>query len=970
MVAGAATAVWIEIADCHTEFRAQFLTRRAYLRERMSENGTVLRRLALSAEAVLEAGARPSAQVEARFVAGRGFVLDDAPTRRRYAVSATVDADHPASDYFDLLAISERMLGKHVSQRYLVPQSNRIYLNGNEGRFAATLVGETSAGNSSQARYEQLSGLLRKQWPDVDALVRDVAAHPERAAQDVIWLPSRFDPVSSERVIGAALWVFDRRERPVMLIVETMNPVLFPADSDDGDSGSYTIVDRIGHGPVATTAVHVNDAMVALRAATNDRARNIEPRFVAGRFVVQDIIPDTDWRLVYVYSIRAIVKGLTPRLLVLMVVTLLGLMVLSGVVVLIDRRILGPAYRRAERLKEGEELNRTLIRTAPVGLALIAESDGTVRLRNDVMARYENPVYGEPLSRRIWRVFMAQVGDDPVASRRTLIDLDMPLMRVDDDACERNLLVNIVRVRYRGTDALLATIIDITARKQTEQSLVDARRAADQANKAKSVFLATMSHEIRTPLNAVLGNLELMKRGPLPDTQRRRLEIADSSSSALLRIVDDVLDLSRVEAGELHINSGRFDCAALMRDVTESFRPLATEKGLGLTCDIAPDMAPPRIGDPVRLRQIVSNLLGNAIKFTHTGTVRVTVRELQAHGLDAIEVAVADTGIGIPESAIPTIFAPYRQADDSIHRRYGGTGLGLALCQRLVDAMHGDISVRSKLREGSVFVVRVPLAVAVIEPAVDSADEPQVRPSEVLQTAVEREPLRVLAIEDHPASRLLLADQFREFGVDATIAENGAQALDMLAGNAFALVLTDLGLPDTDGWTLARAVLARDATMPIVGMTARIGERDALRCAEAGIRMLLRKPVSLGALQQALREHARGGGADTVSHANPERVTLTESMANTMREVTLASCASIDRALESGDAHGVMRELHSLSGGFASVGQQVLAELCSGLQQVVHDDGPGALVELWPALRLEMTSALDALQPSKRADAP
>ncbi|AIO45168.1 response regulator [Burkholderia cepacia] len=962
MMVCAGTAILIEISDYHAKFRAQFLTKRAQLRERMSENRAVLRRLALSAEAAMETRTRPTASVTAQFVARRGNVLlDDGAARRRFVASAVVDADHSAGEYLDLLATSEWMFRRRVPQRYLVPESRRVYLIGNQGRFAAMLARDAPTERRPESQYEHLAPSLQRQWPDVDALVREVAAHPDRASKDVIWLPTRLDPVSSERVVGAALWAFDDQERPVLLIVETMKPVVFQPVADDGDSGAYTIVDRVQPRIVTTSAVNVNDAMVALRATTTDSTPNIEPRFVSGRFVVQQAIPGSDWQLVYVYSMRAIVRGLAPRLLAIFLATLLGLTLLGVVIGVIDRRILGPAFRGATRLQEGERLNRTLIRTAPVGLALISESDGSIQLRNDVMAEYEKPIYGEPLSGRIWRMFMQPVDGRPSGGpRRRMIDQDVTLARVDDEESQWHLLVNIVRVRYRGMDALLCTVVDITARKQTEYSLVEARRAADQANKSKSMFLAAMSHEIRTPLNAVLGNLELMKRAPLPDLQRRRLEVVDSSSATLLRILDDVLDLSRVEAGEMSIDSVPFNLVALLRDVMASFHPLASEKNLCLTADVASDLTPYRIGDPVRLRQILSNLIGNAIKFTDAGTVCVSACERRGNEYDMVEVSVSDTGIGIAELAISTIFEPYRQADESIHRQYGGTGLGLALCKRLIEAMHGGISVRSNPGQGSEFVIQVPLAVAE-EPAIDSADAIPARPLDAPNAAPEGRPMpRALAIEDHPASRMLLADQFRELGIDATIVESGAAALDMLASQNFTIVLTDLGLPDTDGWTLAQAIRARDGTLPVVGMTARIGEGDAQRCAAAGIRMLLRKPITLGALQTALHEHARG----EVAAADTAPLPLTQLLVDTMREVSLASCASIDRALVSGDAQSIMRELHSLSGGFVSVGQRVLAELCGGLQQVVRDEGVGVFAQLWPALRAELESALDALRVS------
>lgn len=962
LCAGAAT--WVEVTEYHAAVRAHFLTQKSLVLTSLSTNSALLQRLAVLSTSIWESTARPSPRAEVEFTEQHGFLRREHGYANRIdAAVAAVDAEHPASSYMHLLALSERLIGKNAPR---IPEElgpTQIYVIGIDGRFAATRLRTTSGVAPPVARFERLPSTLLQAWPDVAEIVRRASAQ-SRYTDDVVWLSPRVDPVTSERLVRAASWVFDELDHPVALIVYEIRPERLLNGLDNGKGGGeFALLDRTGQVLLTPAAARNPQALDAGQASDGDRAKAAEPYFRGGRFIVHEAIPHTDWQLVYVYSVRSVLLGLAPRLIVITGLTLLGLAILFGGIALISRNILEPSYRRATRLQESERLNRTLIRTAPVGLALIAEVDGHVLSRNEVMARYEAGASSEPLSKRIWEAYVQTRSTGGATHRRAILGHEMTITRDDGDpAGGVHVLVNLVRVRYHGTDALLSTVIDITARKLTEQSLEEARRAADQANKAKSVFLATMSHEIRTPLNAVIGNLELMRRGTLPDVQRKRLEIADSSSASLLHILNEVLDLSKIEAGQLRIDAVPFDCVALLHAMAESFRPLATAKGLSLVCDVAPGWPRYRVGDPVRVRQVVWNLLSNAIKFTDAGTVTVTADGHRADEREQVDIRVIDTGIGIAETAQATIFDLYQQADDSVHRRYGGTGIGLALCRRLVGAMGGRISVRSEPGKGSEFRVDLPLPSTERVPADHRADGDA-------QQAIERgcligpdgAPLRVLAVEDHPASRLLLADQLRELGVDATIVANGEQALAAFDAARFDAVLTDLGLPDIDGWTLAEAIHERDAHMPIVAMTAHAGPDEQQRCAAAGIRALLAKPLTLTSLSQALDVDVHFEPTGEQDGDAAETAALPAAVLSAMQQVTQASLASIDRALMREDLDTVERELHSLSGGFVATGQRVLGELCSGLQQVVRDEGLHVFAELWPALRDELTAALQVL---------
>lgn len=965
MLACAVAVAHGRFGDYQATLRTHFLSIKSQLLVRMSENSALLTQLVATAQGAWSERARPTQGTERAFIAGGGLLMHDAyELNRTFALKAVIDSAHPASEYGPLLAMTERTFesGRWIKKK--APLTNAVYMIGADGRFVTLSLDVTSRGALPPAQAAQLPAQLPQAWADVGAMVRAAVIDPTHVPEGVIWLPPRADAITGEQRLRIASWAFDGRDRPIVLIVQTMRPErLLSAFDEDSRGGTFAVVDRTGD--ILMSAPSRVDVTDLARTLAGDRVDNIEQLFRDGRFVIRDAIPGTDWTLLYVYSIRTMMRDVASGMSEIVGVALFGFALLWFGITLVDRRILTPSYVRALRLRESEQLNRTLIRTAPIGLALIGEADGTVLLRNEAMARYETASTGERLSRRIWQA-LAQAPDEyALAQRRAVVGHEVALAGVDGAAGETHLLVNVAHVKYRGAQALLATVNDITARKLAEQSLDEARRAADQANRSKSVFLATMSHEIRTPLNALIGNLELMKRGPLVDAQRRRLEIVDSTSLALLHILNDVLDLSKVEAGQLRIDAVPFDCAVLLRDVTAAFQPLATAKGLHLGCDISPDMAPQRIGDPIRIRQIVANLLGNAIKFTDTGSVT-----LFAAGHDVIELRVVDTGIGISPQAIATIFELYEQADDSIHRKYGGTGLGLALCRRLVDAMGGEIAVRSVPGEGSEFRVGIPLLVTADMPGGDLVAGTALDPHNATPlVGGDATPLRVLAVEDHPASRLLLADQFRELGADATIVESGKQALAALALGSFDVVLTDLGLPDMDGWALATAIRERHAQLPVVAMTAHAGPREEQRCAAASIRALLPKPISLRALERAFCVHVDSGHTGMHARTTRENFWPPRTLIAAMRQVTLASFDSIERALAEQDVDTVVRELHALSGGLLSVGHRLLAELCTGLQQVVHDEGLGAFAELWPELRQELINALDTLSTGEQTDA-
>jgi signal transduction histidine kinase/ActR/RegA family two-component response regulator len=398
-----------------------------------------------------------------------------------------------------------------------------------------------------------------------------------------------------------------------------------------------------------------------------------------------------------------------------------------------------------------------------------------------------------------------------------------------------------------------------SALRQARAKAREGEVAAEAANAAKSTFLATMSHEIRTPLNGVLGMAQAMAGDELSDRQRDRLSVIHRSGEALLAILNDVLDLSKIEAGKLELEHMEFELAEVARGAYSAFTALANKKGLSFALDI--ERARGRyMGDPTRLRQILYNLISNALKFTEQGEIRVTA----VRDGDILQISVADTGVGIAPESLSKLFAKFDQLDSSTTRRFGGTGLGLAICRELATLMSGEITVQSDLGLGSTFTLRVPL--------VRIGDE---RPVATVAEARAERPdiaMRVLAAEDNAVNQLVLKTLLHQMGVDPTVVDNGKLAVEAWEAGEWDVILMDVQMPVMDGVTATAAIRNREADLdrprtPIIALTANAMSHQVEQYIAAGMDGHVAKPIQAAELFEALTRAAvpqqakPGGGA-------------------------------------------------------------------------------------------------------------
>ena len=580
------------------------------------------------------------------------------------------------------------------------------------------------------------------------------------------------------------------------------------------------------------------------------------------------------------------------------------------------------------------------------------------------------------------------------------------------------LALSAMRNEHGTMVGLLAVATDLTMQKRLERALRDSETRARDASHAKSAFLAAMSHEIRTPMIGVTGMIEVLGHTQLDTEQRRALSVISSSAESLLRIIGDILDFSKIEAGKMELEPVPTSLPDLLHSVAANYSATASSKGLLLACELDPRIAPAHYADPVRLRQVLSNFLSNALKFTEHGRITVAAELLRhdpsngAQGSDALALRVSDTGIGISAQAQARLFQPFAQAEADTTRRFGGTGLGLAICRRIAELMGGSIELESAPGKGTTMRLQVTLQRApadeLPEQMLPGKRVPGFAPRKLPSVAeAERERSLVLLVDDHATNRQVIQRQLALAGYASDVAENGVAGLEAWQSGRYALVLSDVHMPRMDGYQLARQLRIEEAQRglprtPLVALTASALKGEAERCLDAGMDDYLAKPVgiaTLGACLQRWLPHTQGDLAgshadgqriqtenntqistppETGTHHAPTRPLPSDTVLdrNVLAELTGgdpgeaatllhdflsstdADLAELDRMHALGQLAELTRQAHKIKGASRLVGAQCLGDAAAALEAA----GRSGHRDMLPALAMQLHQAAAQLR--------
>ncbi len=643
--------------------------------------------------------------------------------------------------------------------------------------------------------------------------------------------------------------------------------------------------------------------------------------------------------------------------------------------------------RLNEQMKEANALQAQLLATAATAIFTVNEDQRITRVseafcsvsgfeREEIIGEKYTVILTQP-GKEIAAILAFDAGD-PVFGRQCVVRTR--------DGRSLSTLMNVARLT-NGEDRTVGAIVsfvDVT-------ELIEARLRAEAADRAKSRFLAGVSHEIRTPMNVILGMTGLVLDSETSPRQRELLGMVKKSADHLLKLIDDILDLSKVEAEKLELEEIPFHFREFIRDTVALLSHQAQSKNMRLDVSISPDIPPYVTADPLRLRQVLVNLVGNAIKFTEAGqtiSLRVEPRGPAPDAADGgtelqVLFIVRDPGIGIPREQQERIFQAFSQVDRSYARKYGGAGLGLTISRHLVWLMRGEIQVESEPGKGSVFSFFVTLRAASGEEAgmCESGEE-----SPPTEEAKSPERLRILVAEDCPANRVLVAELLTSGGHQVVTAENGLEALRLLGAERFDMVLMDVEMPGLDGLETTariRREAPNGASIPVIALTAHIFTNDREKCLAAGMNDFITKPVSAAGLFATIARHSgRGEAKDNRERREPPQrarpksaVTdfghalelldgnrgILENTCRVMATVFPRRLREMGEALASGNAEILARLAHSTKSALEGIGAGDVARVARELEAVGRKKDLESAKQLFPELERGLQAVLEEI---------
>lgn len=618
-----------------------------------------------------------------------------------------------------------------------------------------------------------------------------------------------------------------------------------------------------------------------------------------------------------------------------------------------------------EQLRISEESYRSQFEHNASVMLLVKPDSGAIIDANGSAVSF----YGYPREKLLRMTTMEIDTMPPDRSRQALSDIASGKNRQHEfihrlsDGSMRHVIASACIIRFKGQMMLHAIIHDITARKQAEQALLETNRRledatmtatqmtlqAKMASRAKSEFLANMSHEIRTPLNGIIGITGLLLETPLSEEQQHFVKLINSSGESLLTLVDEILDFSKIEAGKLVLESLDLRIGSLISDFVSVMRIRAGQKGLELNYAIDPEIPDGLKGDPVRLRQVLNNLVGNAIKFTSTGSIFLRVSPVTTTDKAAlIKFEITDTGIGIPEEKFDLLFKKFSQIDASTTRKHGGSGLGLAISKQLVEMMGGDIGVESQMGHGSRFWFTANFARQPQNTDQPLAELPATAMNGYQLLAGNLERLagskRILVIEDNLTNQQVAIGILKKLGLPAEIVSSGKEALSQIQSNIYDLIFLDIQMPDMDGFeTIARIrkieVAAGRTSAPIIAMTAHAISGYREKCIEAGMSDYIAKPVSVKSMAEIVERWLRSAPvfdkADVLERMEDDE-SLVHALANAFLSDAPGQIRALKMALNSNDVEGVERFSHRLAGASVNLGGKAMSAIAFAFEKAAQ----------------------------------